>query len=139
MDIFIAYPTLMMGVFFLLLILYSIRILREYERGVIFLLGRFWKVKGPGLIIVIPFIQKIVRVDLPSTICLARACTISAEFRNRWKLVSTTIDAVSSVPSAFIARIAESGSATPSSSASAVPERRKPASISQVANRHPCW
>lgn len=42
----------------------SIRILREYERGVIFLLGRFWKVKGPGLIIVIPVIQKMVRVDL---------------------------------------------------------------------------
>jgi regulator of protease activity HflC (stomatin/prohibitin superfamily) len=40
------------------------RILREYERGVIFMLGRFWKVKGPGLIIVIPFIQQMVRVDL---------------------------------------------------------------------------
>ncbi len=46
-------------------LLYSaIKILREYERGVIFLLGRFWKVKGPGLIIVIPGIQKMVRVDL---------------------------------------------------------------------------
>ncbi|MGM0594951.1 MAG: slipin family protein, partial [Pseudomonadota bacterium] len=42
----------------------SIRILREYERGVIFLLGRFWKVKGPGFIIVIPLIQQMVRVDL---------------------------------------------------------------------------
>ncbi|MDH3635570.1 MAG: slipin family protein [Gammaproteobacteria bacterium] len=42
----------------------AIRILREYERGVIFFLGRFQKVKGPGLIIVIPFIQKMVRVDL---------------------------------------------------------------------------
>ena len=40
------------------------RILREYERGVIFLLGRFWKVKGPGFIIVIPLIQQMVRVDL---------------------------------------------------------------------------
>jgi regulator of protease activity HflC (stomatin/prohibitin superfamily) len=40
------------------------RILREYERGVIFTLGRFWRVKGPGLIIVVPFIQQIVRVDL---------------------------------------------------------------------------
>jgi regulator of protease activity HflC (stomatin/prohibitin superfamily) len=46
------------------LLLYSIRVLREYERGVIFLLGRFWKVKGPGLIIVIPFVQQMVRVDL---------------------------------------------------------------------------
>lgn len=33
------------------------KILREYERGVIFMLGRFWKVKGPGLIILIPFVQ----------------------------------------------------------------------------------
>jgi len=42
----------------------SLRILREYERGVIFMLGRFWKVKGPGLIIVVPGIQQMVRVDL---------------------------------------------------------------------------
>ena len=43
---------------------YSIRILREYERGVVFLLGRFWKVKGPGLVIIVPFIQQMVRMDL---------------------------------------------------------------------------
>ncbi len=42
----------------------AIRILREYERGVIFQLGRFWKVKGPGFIIVIPIIQQMERVDL---------------------------------------------------------------------------
>jgi len=42
----------------------AFRILREYERGVVFQLGRFWKVKGPGLIIVIPGIQQMVRVDL---------------------------------------------------------------------------
>ena len=48
----------------LALIAASLRVLREYQRGVIFLLGRFWKVKGPGLIIVIPVIQKMVRVDL---------------------------------------------------------------------------
>ena len=42
----------------------SLRILREYERGVVFMLGRFWKVKGPGLVIVIPGIQQMVRVDL---------------------------------------------------------------------------
>ena len=42
----------------------AIRILREYERGVVFFLGRFQKVKGPGLIIIIPFVQKMVRVDL---------------------------------------------------------------------------
>jgi len=46
------------------LIASSIKILREYERGVIFLLGRFQKVKGPGIIIVIPFVQQIERVDL---------------------------------------------------------------------------
>ena len=48
----------------LLFVAASIKILREYQRGVIFLLGRFWKVKGPGLIIVIPGIQQMVRVDL---------------------------------------------------------------------------
>ncbi len=42
----------------------SFRILREYERGVVFMLGRFWRVKGPGLIIVLPGIQQMVRVDL---------------------------------------------------------------------------
>ena len=40
------------------------RVLREYERGVVFMLGRFYKVKGPGLIIVIPVLQQMVRVDL---------------------------------------------------------------------------
>ena len=42
----------------------AIRILREYERGVVFLLGRFWRVKGPGFIIIVPVIQQMVRVDL---------------------------------------------------------------------------
>jgi regulator of protease activity HflC (stomatin/prohibitin superfamily) len=42
----------------------AIKILREYERGVIFQLGRFWSVKGPGFIIVIPIIQQMERVDL---------------------------------------------------------------------------
>jgi regulator of protease activity HflC (stomatin/prohibitin superfamily) len=42
----------------------AIRILREYERGVVFTLGRFWRVKGPGLVILIPFVQQMVRVDL---------------------------------------------------------------------------
>lgn len=46
------------------IIVNAIKILREYERGVIFQLGRFWKVKGPGLIIVIPVIQQMERVDL---------------------------------------------------------------------------
>ena len=46
------------------IIISAFRVLREYERGVIFFLGRFQEVKGPGLIIVIPMIQKMVRVDL---------------------------------------------------------------------------
>ncbi len=44
------------------------RVLREYERGVIFFLGRFERVKGPGLIIVIPIIQQMVRVDLRTVV-----------------------------------------------------------------------
>ncbi len=46
------------------IIISAVRILKEYERGVIFFLGRFQKVKGPGLIIVIPLIQKMEKVDL---------------------------------------------------------------------------
>ena len=59
------------GILFLILIsllFYTFRVLREYERGVIFLLGRFYKVKGPGLIIVIPMIQQIVKVDLRTVV-----------------------------------------------------------------------
>ena len=41
-----------------------LKILREYERGVVFMLGRFWSVKGPGLIIIIPILQEMTRVDL---------------------------------------------------------------------------
>jgi regulator of protease activity HflC (stomatin/prohibitin superfamily) len=48
----------------LLLAASSLRILREYERGVVFQLGRFWRVKGPGLVILIPGIQQMVRVGL---------------------------------------------------------------------------
>jgi regulator of protease activity HflC (stomatin/prohibitin superfamily) len=46
----------------------SIRIFREYERGVVFLLGRFWRVKGPGLVLIIPFVQQVVRVDLRTVV-----------------------------------------------------------------------
>ncbi len=48
----------------LMLAFSSLRVLREYQRGVVFQLGRFWKVKGPGLVLVIPGIQQMVRVDL---------------------------------------------------------------------------
>ncbi len=46
------------------IIIASFRVFREYERGVIFLLGRFWKVKGPGLRLVVPLIQQSVKIDL---------------------------------------------------------------------------
>lgn len=60
----IEYFTLAIVLIVISLLVSMFRILREYERGVIFLLGRFQKVKGPGLIIVIPFIQQMVRTDL---------------------------------------------------------------------------
>jgi len=47
---------------------YSLRIFREYERGVVFTLGRFWKVKGPGLVVIIPGVQQAVRVDLRTVV-----------------------------------------------------------------------
>jgi len=46
----------------------AIRILREYERGVVFTLGRFTGVKGPGLILLVPFVQQMVRTDLRMTV-----------------------------------------------------------------------
>jgi len=51
-----------------ILVASSIKILREYERAVVFLLGRFQAVKGPGLIIIIPVIQQMVRVDLRTVV-----------------------------------------------------------------------
>jgi regulator of protease activity HflC (stomatin/prohibitin superfamily) len=58
------------AVIFVLLILLnaSIRVLRQYERGVMFTLGRFSGVRGPGLIFLIPVIQQIVRVDLRTVV-----------------------------------------------------------------------
>lgn len=55
--------------FVILLVLFSFfHIFREYERAVVFTLGRFWKIKGPGLIIIVPVIQQIVRVDLRTVV-----------------------------------------------------------------------
>ncbi|MGO7544048.1 SPFH domain-containing protein, partial [Rhizobium ruizarguesonis] len=52
-------------IFILLVVVASaIKILREYERGVVFTLGRFTGVKGPGLILLIPYVQQMMRVDL---------------------------------------------------------------------------
>ncbi len=58
------------GVFLLavILIVWSIRVLREYQRGVVFQLGRFWAVKGPGLFFLIPVVQQMVKVDLRTVV-----------------------------------------------------------------------
>ena len=52
----------------LILLAMSLRILREYERGVVFQLGRFWAVRGPGLIVLVPVIQQMVRMDLRTVV-----------------------------------------------------------------------
>lgn len=62
------YLGLLLLVMALALLVYMFRVLREYERGVIFMLGRFYKVKGPGLIIIIPVLQQMVRVDLRTVV-----------------------------------------------------------------------
>ncbi|ATN67673.1 hypothetical protein AYM17_02465 [Coxiella burnetii] len=59
---------IVIAVLVLLLLFSAIHILKEYERGVIFTLGRFWKVKGPGLIIVVPIIQQIVCTHLRTVV-----------------------------------------------------------------------
>jgi len=59
-----AYTLYIVITLVVLFLVSAIKILREYERGVVFLLGRFWGVKGPGFIIIIPLIQQMVRVDL---------------------------------------------------------------------------
>ena len=64
MMIDFLYFQLLIVILVVMLLSSMFRILREYERGVIFLLGRFYKIKGPGLILVIPFVQQMVRVDL---------------------------------------------------------------------------
>ncbi|MCY1279526.1 HflK protein [compost metagenome] len=65
-----AFPVSFATLLFLLIVLAvsAVRILREYERGVVFQLGRFWRVKGPGLVLIIPAIQQMVRVDLRTVV-----------------------------------------------------------------------
>lgn len=64
----IPYLSYIIAGFILVLLFSAINILREYQRGVVFMLGRFWKVKGPGLIIIIPVIQQMERVDLRTVV-----------------------------------------------------------------------
>ncbi len=60
-----GYATIgILGAIVIIILVNTIKILKEYERGVIFFLGRFYRVKGPGLIILIPFIQTMTKVDL---------------------------------------------------------------------------
>ena len=66
MPINFSFATLLLAL--ILLAFASIRILREYDRGVVFTLGRFWKVKGPGLVLIIPGIQQMVRVGLRTVV-----------------------------------------------------------------------
>ena len=61
MTIYAFYVLIILVVMFLVS---SIKILLEYDRAVVFTLGRFWKVKGPGFMLIIPIIQQMVRVDL---------------------------------------------------------------------------
>lgn len=58
---YLIYIILFLVVFFLFT---SVKILKEYERGVILLLGRFWRVKGPGLVMVVPILQQMFRIEL---------------------------------------------------------------------------
>jgi regulator of protease activity HflC (stomatin/prohibitin superfamily) len=60
MEMFLLILVVIIGA----LLFSTFRVLREYERGVVFMLGRFYRVKGPGLIIIIPIVQQMVRVDL---------------------------------------------------------------------------
>jgi regulator of protease activity HflC (stomatin/prohibitin superfamily) len=59
-----------LGVLILVIIfvVWALYILREYERGVVFQLGRFWMVKGPGLVIIIPVFQQMVKMDLRTVV-----------------------------------------------------------------------
>ena len=59
-DIFVAVLIVIVAA----LLFSAVKVLREYERGVVFMLGRFYRVKGPGLIVLIPIVQQMVRVDL---------------------------------------------------------------------------
>ncbi|KRA70778.1 MULTISPECIES: slipin family protein [unclassified Lysobacter] len=65
MNIIIYFPAI---VLIAAVLMSAVKILREYERGVVFQLGRFFKVKGPGLILLIPFVQQMVRVELRTVV-----------------------------------------------------------------------
>ena len=59
-----ALPLIFVAIFFLIIVFSSVRIVNEYERGVVFRLGRYVGVRGPGLILLIPFIERMAKVEL---------------------------------------------------------------------------
>jgi len=61
-------PTIVILALGLFILSRSVRILREYERGVVFVLGRFWRVKGPGLVLLLPVVQQMVKVGLRTVV-----------------------------------------------------------------------
>lgn len=65
---FFTYIIMALALFVFFFVLSFLHIFREYERAVVFTLGRFWMVKGPGLIIIVPIIQQYVRVDLRTVV-----------------------------------------------------------------------
>ena len=62
----LAYPLVLVAL--VVIALKSVRVMREYERAVVFTLGRFTGVKGPGLILLVPYVQQMVRVDLRTVV-----------------------------------------------------------------------
>ncbi|KTD24208.1 protease [Legionella maceachernii] len=64
MSIFFGFIVIILA----FLLMSTFKVLREYERAVVFMLGRFWRVKGPGLVILIPIVQQMVRVDLRTVV-----------------------------------------------------------------------
>lgn len=57
-------PVIFIGIFVFIILAASVRVVNEYERGVVFRLGRYVGVRGPGLILLIPFIERMVKVEL---------------------------------------------------------------------------
>ena len=68
MTLFIYPVVAVLVVIALAIVLSSLKILREYQRGVIFLFGRFQAVKGPRIIVLIPIMQQMVRIDLRTVV-----------------------------------------------------------------------
>lgn len=64
LELIFGQAWIVVAVIVLIVLASALRVLREYERAVVFMLGRFWKVKGPGLILILPVIQQMVRMDL---------------------------------------------------------------------------